>query len=1072
MNDWNTSRLWLELERRGNSTETVRSVLRTHMPQISAVLHDAGSGVEDFTLHDEGHSFRVAERMVDILPPDLLSILTAPELALLLFSAYLHDIGMSPGRARVSVLRNYILTGTWEASEIVREEGSPSFAVDEQASFDTWLVEHTTLEAGITPKRGLTPMYLRDVDQSVAHYCRSRHNDWSAEWMRRHLTQTPALYNSWIADLIRLCKSHHEGYEELRHEEFNPRPVVPGNVFVNLRYLACMLRVADVIEFDPERTPDVIFRHRGISPASRIYWWKDQEISWFLSSEGRLTISARPPDAKIHKAIEDTIADVERELRVCRRLNDDRDFAVYGGSPVLQHRWHLGVAVQQDIQARNSAYQYIDGAFRPNTRKVLDLLGGLELYGDRLAAVRELLQNAFDAVREQIARQRLQHPEGSLSEVGDFFARTHFVRLRLETFSNGLLLVCHDSGAGMSKELLERFFLVSGTSRRPDIDRLRRECEARKITLMRSGQFGIGVLSYFLLAESIVLKTRRSSETGDADGTGWIFETEGVGSFGELRPVREWVRGTEISLYLRDLGDPFRFSREISKFLVDTVCHTPCAFNFESRVFSGDSLASEPGWSLDDQKLSAYAAKMGERSTVGGPSDGALIPEDYRDFLEQRSAFVREILEDYSNRLKWFSVEETLPGEAGLIRVHIPWFQLDTGGCLAYFRADNKRDNSFNFLELRNGEASSHCLVLDDDVWTSWRGMAVSAARPRNKMLLPVVRRFSIGVVEIDFWKESAGAISVHRRELRVTSEGEKIFRRAEELRRQAILQVVDMIAGNRSLEFVNWRLASAVVGALDSPSQPIWLRTNNTGFSLEPVEFPVVSDAIDAVPRVGTLRLMGEVVTRCEALYAKRSGRGRGTFYLYPKPCNQINSKMTWFSTDETFLPVIVGNQRSDVSWCSEIQLTEFPDIWKHLLVVFRDEGDYWNQNNPIVRGVSDASWKWSGDREDPRQIASEILADRGKACAWIMKRISGGGLSLWQALQEQERDLLDRILCVAMPGYVPSERYLMAAFHRFANKRLLLVSAQEAKTFSGDKALESRLGCPDEAWVSRHSR
>ena len=43
---------------------------------------------------------------------------------------------------------------------------------------------------------------------------------------------------------------------------------------VNLRYLACVLRVADILEFDPERTPDIIYRHRNISRDSRIFWWQ------------------------------------------------------------------------------------------------------------------------------------------------------------------------------------------------------------------------------------------------------------------------------------------------------------------------------------------------------------------------------------------------------------------------------------------------------------------------------------------------------------------------------------------------------------------------------------------------------------------------------------------------------------------------------------------------------------------------------------------------------------------------------------------------------------------------------
>jgi len=47
----------------------------------------------------------------------------------------------------------------------------------------------------------------------------------------------------------------------------------------------------------------------------------------------------------------------------------------------------------------------------------------------------------------------------------------------------------------------------------------------------RTGQFGIGVLSYY---DRDLRKSRRSNLAEDTDPTGWFFETEGVGA-GELR---------------------------------------------------------------------------------------------------------------------------------------------------------------------------------------------------------------------------------------------------------------------------------------------------------------------------------------------------------------------------------------------------------------------------------------------------------------------------------------------------------------------------------------------------------
>lgn len=74
--DWKTTKLWLLLAEtcdrdpgRKASAARLRSRLELMMPDIVAVLSGGDTAASDFTLHDEGHGFRVAERMVDVLTP-------------------------------------------------------------------------------------------------------------------------------------------------------------------------------------------------------------------------------------------------------------------------------------------------------------------------------------------------------------------------------------------------------------------------------------------------------------------------------------------------------------------------------------------------------------------------------------------------------------------------------------------------------------------------------------------------------------------------------------------------------------------------------------------------------------------------------------------------------------------------------------------------------------------------------------------------------------------------------------------------------------------------------------------
>ena len=89
------------MRRTGISREFLPT-LTEWMKQLDTVLQKAGTAPLDFTLHDADHALRVAQRVEQLLPPTTRRNLSDYELALLLLSAYGHDIGMSPERKKVS----------------------------------------------------------------------------------------------------------------------------------------------------------------------------------------------------------------------------------------------------------------------------------------------------------------------------------------------------------------------------------------------------------------------------------------------------------------------------------------------------------------------------------------------------------------------------------------------------------------------------------------------------------------------------------------------------------------------------------------------------------------------------------------------------------------------------------------------------------------------------------------------------------------------------------------------------------------------------------------------------------
>lgn len=196
LKDWAETRIYKRIVEGAGSNlpcfNESRCTLDSCMGRIQAVLQQGGTAATDFTLHDAQHGFRVAERMVEIIPAEVFEKLSAYELALLLLSAYLHDIGMTPERDRVTGHYRYLLTA--DAGDMDETE------VD---NFRQWLDVHGD---GLSPPliRGIpTGKTLGEAEWLVAHYCRERHNDWSGVWIETNLANEPNPFPSSDGPLIR-----------------------------------------------------------------------------------------------------------------------------------------------------------------------------------------------------------------------------------------------------------------------------------------------------------------------------------------------------------------------------------------------------------------------------------------------------------------------------------------------------------------------------------------------------------------------------------------------------------------------------------------------------------------------------------------------------------------------------------------------------------------------------------------------------------------------------------------------------------------------------------------------------
>jgi molecular chaperone HtpG len=123
-------------------------------------------------------------------------------------------------------------------------------------------------------------------------------------------------------------------------------------------------------------------------------------------------------------------------------------------------------------------------SFKLDQEKILKLLTGHTLYNDSRVAIREVLQNALDAVR---FRKHLfqDEPMGKIEVVWDSRARKLTIR---------------DTGNGMTQETIEKFLLNVGSSFYQSEVVLQKHSGFSAIS-----RFGIGILSTFMIADEVAI---------------------------------------------------------------------------------------------------------------------------------------------------------------------------------------------------------------------------------------------------------------------------------------------------------------------------------------------------------------------------------------------------------------------------------------------------------------------------------------------------------------------------------------------------------------------------------------
>ncbi|MDL4818689.1 molecular chaperone HtpG [Actinomadura opuntiae] len=183
-------------------------------------------------------------------------------------------------------------------------------------------------------------------------------------------------------------------------------------------------------------------------------------------------------------------------------------------------------------------------SFQAEVAQLLDLMAH-SLYSNKEIFLRELVSNAADAI-DRLRFERMTRAESAGSGEDDAPPR-----IRVEHDRDARTVTITDNGIGMTRDEVVRnigTIAKSGTA-----EFLRSLSGDQRADAALIGQFGVGFYSAFVVADRVVLTTRRAGRPA-SEGVRWV--SEGKGEF-TVESVERPEHGTSIELHLREGEDEF-----------------------------------------------------------------------------------------------------------------------------------------------------------------------------------------------------------------------------------------------------------------------------------------------------------------------------------------------------------------------------------------------------------------------------------------------------------------------------------------------------------------------------------
>lgn len=250
-------------------------------------------------------------------------------------------------------------------------------------------------------------------------------------------------------------------------------------------------------------------------------------------------------------------------------------------------------------------------AFQTEVNQLLKLMIHA-LYSNKEIFLRELISNASDALDklrfESVSNDALSEGETELAVVVSFDKEAKTI-------------IIADNGIGMTRdEVIENIGTIANSGTKKFLENMTGD-QAKDSHLI--GQFGVGFYSSFIVADKVVLTTRKAGED-KAVATRWASAGDGEYT---LETVEKESKGTEIVLHLKDDMDEFLSDYRLKNIITTYSDH----INFPIKMWQAKQ--DEEGKETEEKTLE----QVNKATALWTQPKSELSDEDYNNFYQTLS---------------------------------------------------------------------------------------------------------------------------------------------------------------------------------------------------------------------------------------------------------------------------------------------------------------------------------------------------------------------------------------------------------------------------------------------------